>query len=275
MPFLAWIKDFTDELHTTFANIKYLQGCKNKYFDKLIKIGMPYFIYPFLMKGMKYFKDDSDKLNKLFQIMEILSFRYKLINSRSDIVSRLYPVLRQFSGDVDNLNADVQKTLNDNWYWSDARIGEYLNNNMYENSMVGYVLWEYEHIIQPVGYDSSKVKIIKQQIEHISPRTADSEWVAAGYEVNGDNMYTEDFIRDWLNSLGNLMIISGSHNASIGNKPFEDKLKSYILNPLLRQQAEIADFASEYNGKPYWGSYEIDSRHQKILEFALKRWSFN
>lgn len=224
---------------------------------------------------MKYFKDDSDKLDKLFKTMEVLSFRYKLINSRSDIVSKLYPVLRRFCGDVDNLNADVQKTLNDNWYWSDSRIEEYLNNNMYENSMVNYVLWEYEHSIQPVGYDSSKVKSIKQQIEHISPRTADSEWVAAGYEVDSQNLYEEDFIKDWLNSLGNLMIISGSHNASIGNKPFEDTLKTDIKNPLLRQQAEIADFAGLYKNKPYWGSNEIDSRHQKILTFASKRWSFN
>ena len=68
------IKDFTDELHTTFSNIKHLQGLKNKYLEKLTKIGMPYFIYPFLIKGMKYFKDDTDKLDQLFKIMKVLCF---------------------------------------------------------------------------------------------------------------------------------------------------------------------------------------------------------
>jgi len=37
---VKWIKDFTDELHTTFSNIKYLQGSKNKYLDKLIQAGL-------------------------------------------------------------------------------------------------------------------------------------------------------------------------------------------------------------------------------------------
>lgn len=272
---VKWIKEFTDELHMTFSNIKYLQGLKNKYLEKLIKISMPYFIYPFLIKGLKYFKEDSNKLDKLFKTMEILSFRYKLINSRSDIVSKLNHVLRRFEGDIDSLNADIKKTLNDNWYWSDTRVEEYLDGNMYENSMINYVLWEYEHSIQPAGYDSNKVKIYKEQIEHISPQTEDSEWVEAGYEVDEDNMYSEEFTDDWLNCLGNLMIISGSHNASIGNKPFADKLETYRANPILRQQAEIADFASEKGKKPYWDSEAINKRHQKILEFALQRWSFD
>ena len=272
---VKWIKDFTDELHTTFSNIKFLQGLNSKYLTKLIKIGMPYFVYPFLIKGLKYFKDDDAKLKQLFKTMEILSFRYKLINSRSDIVSKLYLALRNFSGDVVALNADIKKTLNDNWYWSDSRIAEYLNDNMYENSMINYVLWEYEHSIQLKGYDTNKIKIPKEQIEHISPKTADSEWVAAGYEVDKNNVYSEQFIEDWLNSLGNLMLISGSHNASIGNKPFADKLDTYKSNPVLKQQAEIVTFLDEIKKKPRWDSTAIEKRHNKILAFASNRWSFD
>lgn len=272
---VKWIKDFTDELHTTFSNIKFLQGLNSKYLTKLIKIGMPYFVYPFLIKGLKYFREEDEKLRQLFKTMEILSFRYKLINSRSDIVSKLYVALKNFSGDVVALNADIKKTLNDNWYWSDSRIAEYLNDNMYENSMINYVLWEYEHSIQLKGYDTNKIKIPKEQIEHISPRTADSEWVAAGYEVDKNNIYSEQFIEDWLNSLGNLMLISGSHNASIGNKPFADKLNTYKSNPILKQQAEIINFLDETKKKPRWDSTAIEKRHNKILAFALKRWSFD
>lgn len=272
---VKWIKDFTDELHTTFSNIKFLQGLNSKYLTKLIKIGMPYFVYPFLIKGLKYFKDDTTKLDQLFKTMEILSFRYKLINSRSDIVSKLYPVLRKFNGDVAALNEDIKKTLNDNWYWSDTRIGEYLNNNMYENSMINYVLWEYEHSIQLKGYDTNKVEIPKEQIEHISPKTADLEWVTAGYEVDKNNMYSEQFVDEWLNSLGNLMLISGSHNASIGNKPFSVKISTYKSNPLLKQHAEIITFLDEKRKRPRWDSNAIDKRHNKIMAFALNRWSFD
>ncbi|HBL06750.1 MAG TPA: hypothetical protein DDZ33_07495 [Clostridium sp.] len=55
-----------------------------------------------------------------------------------------------------------KKTLNDNWYWSDSRIAEYLNNNMYGNSMINYVLWEYEHSIKLKGYGTNKIKISKE-----------------------------------------------------------------------------------------------------------------
>ena len=271
---VQWIKDFTDELYTSFANIRLLRTIKNDYYKKLIKMGIPYFIYPFLLKGMKYLKDDSVKLNKLFEVMEFLSFRYKLINSRSDIVSKLNPILKSFNGDIDQLSIDIPKMLNDNWYWSDGRIEEYLNGNMYENSMVHYVLWEYEHSIQNSGYNSNNVKIQKEQIEHISPVTPDSEQIESGYEVDKQKEYSEDFIDEKLNCLGNLMIISGSHNASIGNKPFVQKLESYKKNPLLKQQAEIANFASAKRNKPYWDSVAIDKRHEKIIHFAKKRWNF-
>lgn len=61
-------------------------------------------------------------------------------------------------------------------------------------------------------------------------------------------------------SIGNLMLISGSHNATIGNKAFALKLKSYNDNPLLNQQAEIKEFLED--GKPVWTLYK--SRREGI-----------
>ena len=271
---VEWIKTFTDELYSTFSNIKYMQNIEDKYLSELIFMGIPYFIYPFLIKGMKYLKDDKEKLSGLFRTMEILSFRYKLINSRSDLVSKLYPTLRNFKGDVLALNTEVEKVLNDNWYWSDERMMEFLDANMYQNSMVNYVLWEYEHSLQLKGYDTNKIKIDKEQIEHISPQTTDQEWVESGYEVNKDKMYTEEFVDEYLNCLGNLLLISGSHNASIGNKPFSQKLKTYKENPILKQQVEIINFLDEKRKRSKWDSKAISLRHDKIIAFAKKRWSF-
>jgi len=81
-----------------------------------------------------------------------------------------------------------------------------------------------------------------------------------GYEVDNNNQYTEEFISSKLNCIGNLMLISGSHNASIGNKPFKEKLSSYIKNPLLNQQAEIKTFASNENEAPVWKTESIEKQ---------------
>jgi hypothetical protein len=138
------------------------------------------------------------------------------------------------------------------------------------------LLWEYEHSIQNKGYGIKKVSIEKEQIEHISPQNpTNGDPIETGYEVDENNQYTDEFIAEKLNCIGNLMLISGSHNAAIGNKPFEEKLSTYKKNPLLNQQAEINDFAEIEDSKPEWKGNSIDERHHKILKFAIDRWSFD
>ena len=65
------------------------------------------------------------------------------------------------------------------------------------------------------------------------------------------------------------MLISGSHNASIGNEPFNKKLESYEKSKL-SQQREIKSFVK----KDIWDKDAIDDRHEKIEQFVLETWSF-
>jgi len=163
------------------------------------------------------------------------------------------------------LGKDIRKKLNEAGYWSDDMMKTYLDSNMYGNKVLNYLLWEYEDHIQNRGYRIDNVSLENEQIEHISPQTPEEgEEFATGYETP----YDEEFEKNYLNRLGNLMLISGSHNASIGNKPFKDKLASYNKNPLLNQQAEIKDFCSQEK----WGKEQIQKRHYKILDFCLERW---
>lgn len=69
------------------------------------------------------------------------------------------------------------------------------------------------------------------------------------------------------------MLISRSHNSSIGNKPFKEKLSSYNRLPLLLQQAQIKDYIQDQI-QPVWKSTEIDKRHKNMIQFALVRWAF-
>lgn len=71
------------------------------------------------------------------------------------------------------------------------------------------------------------------------------------------------------------MLISGSHNASIGNKPFGEKLSTYNGNPLLNQQAEIAGFSINEAEKPVWKSKSIENRQEKIVKFAIDTWGLD
>ena len=237
---------------------------------------MPAFIYPFIIKGYKHFENDAVKLNLLFNLLEIITFRARLINSRAKIQERLNAILLSFNGDLVNLHEKIKNKLNKSWYWGDTNTKNYLNGSMYDNNVLNYVLWRYENSIQNKGYSIRKFSIEKEQIEHISPRNpTNGKPIETGYEVDENNQYSDDFISNKLNCIGNLMLISGSHNALIGNKPFSEKLSTYKSNPLSNQQAEIVDFAKYEKDQSVWKSESIDERHIKIVEFAINNWSFD
>ncbi len=269
---ILWIKNYVDELCLTFANIQALLLINNDDLTRLKKMDIPFFVYPFVIKTMKFYKEDMKNLCKIFKIMEKLSFRYKLINSRSDIRGKLNEIIKNFNGDIELLASQIKIKMEEAYYWSDARFNETLNGNMYKNErLINYLLWEYEASLQIKGYKIGDLNIEGESIEHISPQTEDDEWIEAGYEVDENNHYSDKFKENYLNKLGNLMLISQSHNSQIGNKPFKNKLDSYNNNPILKQQAEIKNFIKDLDN-PIWDTTAIDERHKKILDFAKERW---
>ncbi len=269
-----WIKDFVNELYTSFSNIKKMEHSKLPFLEDIRKLSFPAFVYPFIIKGYKFL--NKEDLNTLYHILEIVVFRYRLINSRADIESRLNGILSGFNGNLIKLLNDIKNKFNDSntyCYWSDDRVKEYLNGYMYKNAVLHYLLWKYEDSIQTKGYSIGDGAIDNEQIEHISPQTpTNEEPLATGYEVDENNEYSDEFKENKLNCLGNLMLISGSHNSSIGNKPFSEKVETYNANPLLKQQAEIKTFVATENK---WGICEIEKRQKKIIDFALKKWDFD
>ena len=97
--------------------------------------------------------------------------------------------------------------------------------------------------------------------------------MSAGYQFDENGLYTQEYRDNYINRLGNLMLMSQSHNSSVGNKPFADKLESYIKNPLLRQHIKIEDYVED-KANPVWDAVSIDKRHSDIISFAKDRWAF-
>ena len=270
---VKWIKAYVAELHTSFVNMKKFELSKCYYAKKLEELDAPAFVYPFLLKGYKFFGEDETRLNILFKILEVLAFRVKLINSRANIQERLNFILVSFEGDIISLVNETRKKLSESWYWGDINVKNHLHGNMYGNNALHYLLWQYENSIQKKGYRINVLSLDNEQIEHISPQTpTNGEPISTGYEINENRKYSEEFTEKYLNSIGNLMLISGSHNKSIGNMPFREKLESYKKNPLLNQQAEIEEFISDKNC-PQWQRDSIIKRQKQIIDFTLKRWS--
>ena len=270
------ITDYSKELLVTFSNLKKFETSKAYFATRLFELDIPAYIYPFIIKGYKYIIEDETRLNNLFKVLEILAFRTKLINSRANIQERLNSILLDFSGDELKLALDINKKLNDSGYWSQEDAKNVINGSMYGSNVLNYLLWTYENSIQNKGYGISDFSISNEQIEHISPKKpTNGEPVETGYEVDDKNLYSEEFILKKLHCLGNLILIAGSHNASVGNIPFKKKLLTYNDNPHLKQMAEIKNFSRGDAENPVWKEESIRNRQQVLVDFAIKTWSFS
>ena len=267
---IAWIEQYMKGLKEAFIHfVDFLDEEKTKsvYADYLLELDVAE-ICPFIIKAYHLFgKDNKEQLERVFQALEIIAFRNKLVKTRADFASRLNEVLKNFTK-VEDLENGLKAICTEKWYWRDDAVIDALLNTYEDNrGILPYIFMRYEnHLrakdVKEKGYSFSLKDIKERTIEHIAPQTENGKRLASGYDK-----YDDKFLKEYLHCIGNLLLIDKSHNSSLGNKPFKEKLASYEN---LAQQREIKDFVK--NDK--WDKDAIDGRHEKIEKFVLKTWSF-
>lgn len=268
---ISFIKDFSISLESNFnflcRFLKDGENEKNINIHSLIVLGATSDIYPFILKAYKS-NLNSDDLNKLCGFLENILLRSKVIGTRADITSRINEEFKNFDGSQESLEkicslVEKLKTETDYWWshWNNRRFNEELQGNM-NYGLAKYILWKYENFLLsqgkkgylPIKFSS----ILEPHLEHIAPRTENNMAIASGYCE-----YYEDFKENYLESLGNYLLLSGSHNCSIGNKPLSEKLLTYKH---LEQQREIV---SMVGNSSVWDKTLIIERKDKIIDFLI------
>ena len=123
------------------------------------------------------------------------------------------------------------------------------------------LLWKYENhlkqngkgVYNPLRYDA----IVEPNLEHIAPQTENTE------NDNGYCAYDDDFRNQYLECLGNYLLLSGSHNKSLSNGRFQIKRDSYKH---LQQQLEVKKMTEQ---DQLWDKEKIKIRHKKIVDFLI------
>ena len=270
---IEWIDKYVRELKNAFANFKEFEK-----FDSIYREYLQYLkiweVYPFIIKAYRLFGNDKNTLEQVFKALEIIAFRDKLVQTRADLAARLNGVLKDFDS-IDSLIDGLRKIYtNEPWYWGDGIMKNKINNIFAENKgIVAYLLMRYEKYLRSEDAQSRykfELKDIENpQIEHIAPQTETIK-ESGKDKASGYCDYDDEFNECFMNCIGNLLLIAGSHNASIGNKAFEEKLKSYENSPL-KQQREVKGFIVNAG---MWDKEAIDERHSEIEQFVLDTWSF-
>ena len=266
---IHFIKSFTQSLAASFEYLtKFFGEGQRNHFEihSLVSLGGIGVSIPFIIKTYNFGLEGE--LPVLCSKFESLIIRQRLVGTRADLVSRLNDAYQSFEETNKNIQPifeiidRVKKADSEDYWWA------YWNNEELEKSLRGeightkakFLLWKYENYLKLQGnsgyYPTRFSDIQSPELEHIAPVTQNPQ---SGY----DN-YDEDFKKNCINSLGNYLLISKSHNCSIGNKPFAEKRATYRH---LLQHQEIQDLTKD---QPMWTRDLIANRKEKIIKVIMQ-----
>jgi hypothetical protein len=262
---IDFIRSFTRSLSTSFEHLSQFFGKherENFAIHSLITLGGIAIAIPFIIKAYKYALT-TDEISVLCSALEDLVIRHRLIGTRADMTSRIKDVFEHFTEENKETSPIIEriewmKTTSEWWwaYWNDEKLRDSLQGGM-NHAVAKYLLWKYEvHLEQQgkSGYSPTRFdKIISPELEHIAP-TTEPEIKPHGY-----GNYDEEFRNQYLNCLGNYLLLSKSHNCAVGNISLSQKLATYMHN---EQQREVRSLVPEDG---IWGKEIIQKRKDKII----------
>ncbi|MDB5142260.1 MAG: hypothetical protein JWQ66_973 [Mucilaginibacter sp.] len=264
---ILFIKSFTHSLAISFEYLTLFFGKDERQYieiHSLINLGSIGIALPFIIKAYKYGLS-AKEICKLCTALESMVLRHRLIGTRADLTTRINWVYTEFNEENKSIQPIIErlefmKTTTDWWwaYWNNTELEKSIQGGM-QHSTAKFLLWKYENYLGSqgkAGYSLRFDQITKPELEHIAPQT---EKPAAGY-----GKYDEEFVQQYLDCLGNYLLISKSHNCSIGNRPFDEKRASYDY---LIQQREVQQLTSEAKT---WSKRLINNRKAMIIEFILE-----
>ena len=266
---IAFIKGFTQSLSESFEFLTLFfekDEKVNQSIHSLVSLGGIGIVFPFIIKAYK-FNLPVDQINRLCSALESIILRHRLIRTRADLTARLNGVYQNFTRDKNDIVRHIEwmKVAEPGWfaYWNNAALINAIQYGV-DHSTAKYILWKYENYLLKqgkAGYLTRRFGDIESPaLEHIAPQTpTNGQPVAAGYPE-----YDDDFKNHYLDCFGNYLLLSTSHNSSIGNIPFADKRSSYNH---LEQQREIQAMTDTNN--PVWTKDLIQKRKEKIVDFIL------
>lgn len=262
---VAFIQEFTLLLSSCFSQISnFLEKEKrNITYHALLVSSDRGIMFPFVIKALLKEMPQED-MNKLAKALEQIFLRNRIIGTRANLVWRLNECFQKLDNSamlvVDHIM--WMKNRSDWWgYWNNDELLRALNMGMNHNT-AKILLWKYEnHLIQcgKAGYKLLRYDDIEQpHLEHIAPQTENQE------PNNGYCLYDEDFRNQYLECLGNYLLLSGSHNMSLSNERFQKKRESYKH---LQQQLEVQKMTEL---EQVWDKEKIRERHSKIVDYLMQ-----
>ena len=244
--------------------------------------------YPLLLAPLRTEDDTQTRQNKMkivSRFIEILLvrriFNFKTID-HSSMEYKVFQILKKIRGkSIDELkNLLINELENYEFDFSSSNFS--LRNNRKKVHLVLARLTEF--IEYKSGCTTRFVEYSNQarskggyQIEHVLPND---------YQKFSEEFSDQNTFQDFRNLIGGLLLIPGKENASLGNKPFEEKVEIYSRGNLLasslhkntyKNNPAFKNFITQnslpFEPKTEFNKKELDQRQNLYIEIANLCWS--
>ena len=293
------IKDYIDSLAKCVKqwffiyNIQYSNYSDRikEHIQKLERVGMGAF--PPMIMAVFTKESQEDYIWNFLDACERFNFLVFAISHRSSNTqnSNLYRMAREYyigNTDIETITAEIDFLTDgedESYYrgWFDLeRFKNHIQELFFKNDKDGfyswnslrYFLYEYELYLQDnanpkVRWEDFSKRTKEDTIEHIYPQSAtDMYWK----DRFGDLKPTEK--RVYLNSLGNLLLLSRSKNSKLQNYDFDKKkcLKNKDGKDIGYYNGSYSEI--EVSKQNEWTTETIKERGLSMLQFMEERWRF-
>lgn len=151
---------------------------------------------------------------------------------------------------IETIFNDLKNELKEKYYPGKEQFIEKFMDLEYPDNLIKYIFSKIENEKNGKG---EKTDWSSVNIEHILPQNP-TEW--------GKN---KKDVREYVDLLGNLTLVSKKINGSIGNKPLKEKIKEFEKTKLVINEELIKQWKSmDYK----WTEEEIRERQRRLAEYA-------
>lgn len=261
--------------------------------DRLNRIGMGYF-RPLVMSVFKNEKDTSKRTDFLDHVERFTFIVFRLSQARSNYRdSEFYNASREFNKKEltlqqikAKLDTATEYCFNDDGTFNSKYFYDYLYKRFNSGGKLGYYGWHglryflYEYELNLLSQSRQKkvswedlLKTPKDRvsIEHVFPQTTTDNWRKAFSSVDQQDYHL------YSGSVGNLLLLSMSINASLQNDDFDDKKKPKLNYAGEKDRNGYSDGSHSeiaVSQKDHWRPEEIEERGKTLLSFMEDRWGF-
>lgn len=226
----------------------------------LCRLGIPITLYPFLIKishALRHNKTTQQIAKLLFEYTESFLVRRGAFGLEPAGLHAAFKGLWDEMQKLDSENLPksmltcIRRRSTVKWPTEEEFIESLQTRSIYNSRVTPYILQEYNSSLGGDKVDGAA------QIEHILPQNPNDEWW---------KVFTREEHARFVNTLGNLTLVTSKMNQEVSNSPFMKK------KPVFESESKYKmtrDFAKEHT---VWTPDLLEKRSKKLSTWAANRW---